>query len=154
MLGAGFLAGARARALVFAILLVSLALDTHDLFASSFTSRDASLQVRALTTPDDYVVGDGAHVLSLNAPYRAVQAYPGRGVNREFVARTKPRFLFREVDHRDVRINDPIWTEFSIKESDFFAIGATKVEPIAEFPLYPVRRMPAEVTYRLYQVSY
>ncbi|HBH00788.1 MAG: hypothetical protein A2X36_02265 [Elusimicrobia bacterium GWA2_69_24] len=154
MIVLGILARKSAPAVIVAMLLLSASLDAYDILGSSFSARDASLQVRAVTTSDDWGIGDGAHVLSLNAPYRPVQAYPGRGVNRDFAATVRPRFLFREVDHRDKRFNDPKWTEFSVREEDLYAIGASRVEAIAEFPLYPVLSMPGEVTYRLYRVTY
>ena len=151
---AGILARKSTQTVIVATLLLSVALDAHDVVASSFSARDASLRVRAITTSSDWAVGDGAHVLSLNALYRPVQAYPGRGVNPDFVARVKPRYLFRETDHRDKRFNDISWTAYSVKEDDLYAIGASRVEAIGDFPLYPVLQMPGEVTYRLYRVTY
>lgn len=150
----GMLAKKRPQVVILLILLISTALDLYDITACSFSARDGSRFMSTITTPGEWVIGDGAHVLSLNASYYPVQAYPGRGINRDFVARIKPRFLFREVDHRDKQLNDPSWTEFSIKEADFYEIGASRVEPIVDFPLYPVLHQPGELTYRLYQVIY
>ncbi len=151
---AGILSRKKAPVVVALVLVLSTTLDTADVFGRPFSARDASLHVNAMTTPDDWVIGDGAHVLSLNASYYPVQAYPGRGINRDFAAKVKPRFLSREVDHRDKRLNDPDYTKYSVTEADLYAIGASRVEPIAEFPLYPVLDQPGELTYRFYRVTY
>jgi 4-amino-4-deoxy-L-arabinose transferase-like glycosyltransferase len=150
----GILARRNANVVVAAMLLLSVALDAHDIVGSSFSARDASLQLRAMTTSSDWVVGDGAHALSLNTLYHPVQAYPVRGVNADFVARMKPRYLFRETDHRDEANRGDRFAGWSIREDDLYAAGASKIEAIADFPLYPVLRMPGELTYRLYRVTY
>lgn len=150
----GMLARKGSLIVVIFTLLISATLDVYDVTAPSFSARDSSRLMTTLTTQGEWVIGDGAHVLSLNALYYPVQAYPGRGINRDFVTKFKPRLLFREVDHRDHQLNNPNYTEFSVKEDDFYAIGASQVQPIADFPLYPVLHQPAEIIYRLYRVTY
>jgi 4-amino-4-deoxy-L-arabinose transferase-like glycosyltransferase len=150
----GVLAVRRAAAGVAVLLLLNVVLDGADLATASFTQRDSSREMRSFTTAEDYVVGDSAHALSLDASFRPLQVYPSIGVNSAFVARVRPTFLLLKQSRRDGLVDGPSYGDDFFDQHDLFAIGASRVDAVKTFGLYPYPGGPPELITTVYKVTY